>query len=468
MKKIIFLLMAIAFYACNNNEVEITGLVKNPASSEIEVFYYKDFVLYEKETFTAELDEDNAFSLKLPKEVTNKVVYLSNNNRTIPLYITPKSSVYIEFDMENEDETPVIGGKNYYESQFFVQYQYDIEQKFGRSFIFEKATEHEPESFVEHMKESKNARKEYLKSYGNYDKLDEKFIKYIENSIEYGYYNSLMNYPSIHQHFNSLEEAPELPGNYFSFLENEKIFNDKLLNNSHYVNFLSNYLNYLMTESPFEGTTGEEYYKYQFNMARDNISGKSRDHILSQITTIALSRVEFETGEEIYNEYISLIEPGKSKDVVNAHYQKVLKLLPGNPAPDFEFEDINGEMVSLSDFSGKVVYLDFWASWCGPCMREVPYAKELKYRLGDKEDIVFLYVSVDEDENAWRNAVENNEIEGVHLFAGGWENPASKAYNVSGVPTFYVIGKDGKIFDNNPPRPSNENVDDVLLSALND
>ncbi len=99
-------------------------------------------------------------------------------------------------------------------------------------------------------------------------------------------------------------------------------------------------------------------------------------------------------------------------------------------------------------------------------MQQVPYARELKKRMEDHDDLVFLYISVDTDELAWRNKVADENIRGVHLNVPGFAHDVPQNYNLRGVPTFYVIGRNGRIFDNRPPRPSNPRVDEVLLSAL--
>jgi thiol-disulfide isomerase/thioredoxin len=133
------------------------------------------------------------------------------------------------------------------------------------------------------------------------------------------------------------------------------------------------------------------------------------------------------------------------KEIVDAEYQKVLALSPGNLAPAFNLTDITGNPVSLSDFAGKVVYLDFWASWCGPCMREVPFAKELKDRMEGYDDLVYLYISVDTDEQAWRKTVDEKEISGVHVNVPGFSHENSWAYNLKGFSDLFSDRRDGKI-----------------------
>jgi len=146
----------------------------------------------------------------------------------------------------------------------------------------------------------------------------------------------------------------------------------------------------------------------------------------------------------------------KSKylELLGDAYGTMSKLAPGHMAPDFTFIDNNGNAISLSDFKGKVVYLDFWASWCGPCRAEIPSAKELEASLRGKE-VVFLAVSIDESEKAWRDLISKQQLPGIHLLSpGNFESTAAQLYAVQGIPRYYLIDKNGLIVDNDAPRPS--------------
>ena len=79
---------------------------------------------------------------------------------------------------------------------------------------------------------------------------------------------------------------------------------------------------------------------------------------------------------------------------------------------------IDGEIVSLADFRGKVIHVSFWASWCNPCLQQVKYIKEIHKEL-DPEEMVFLYISIDEKEDAWRNMVAKKELVGVQVLSKG-------------------------------------------------
>jgi thiol-disulfide isomerase/thioredoxin len=131
-------------------------------------------------------------------------------------------------------------------------------------------------------------------------------------------------------------------------------------------------------------------------------------------------------------------------------------------------KDADGREVTLAKFAGKVIYIDFWASWCGPCRAEMKTAAPaLRKTFASDSSIVFLYVNMDDAVDAGKKAIAQDRIEGVHLFAGGIgdTNPVSRAFNITGVPRYVIIGRDGRILDNDAPRPSNEKTARLLREA---
>ena len=100
--------------------------------------------------------------------------------------------------------------------------------------------------------------------------------------------------------------------------------------------------------------------------------------------------------------------------------------------------------MSLSQFRGKVVLLDFWASWCGPCIGDLPYFRQIKEKTAD-QPVVFLDLSLDTDEAAWRKAIEKHGIEGVHVRAHGFYSDPAKSYNINGIPSYFLVDSKGVI-----------------------
>lgn len=129
-----------------------------------------------------------------------------------------------------------------------------------------------------------------------------------------------------------------------------------------------------------------------------------------------------------------------------------LKTAKGQPSPEFALSDVNGEIVRLSDLAGKYVYIDCWATWCGPCMREQPYLSELEKEYAGR-NICFVSISCGQDKTAWEQMVKEKKLGGIQLIEN--ENQAfTNAYTVTTIPRFILLDKEGKIIDADAPRPS--------------
>jgi thiol-disulfide isomerase/thioredoxin len=93
-----------------------------------------------------------------------------------------------------------------------------------------------------------------------------------------------------------------------------------------------------------------------------------------------------------------------------------------------------------------VVLLDFWASWCGPCIGNLPYLRRIKEETAD-QPVVFLNLSLDASETAWRKAIEKHEIKGVHVRSANFGSDAARAYNVRGIPSYFLVDSQGLIVE---------------------
>ena len=173
---------------------------------------------------------------------------------------------------------------------------------------------------------------------------------------------------------------------------------------------------------------------------------------------------QYLNGVEKYGKYF--VTPSL-KARAEAVGTKLYDTRAGGIAADFTYPDVNGKMVSLSDFKGKVVLVDVWATWCGPCRGEIPHLKKLEEEMHGK-DVVFLGVSVDEvkDKQKWLDFIEKEGLKGVQVLAGGWSK-ITKDYKINGIPRFMVFDRKGNIVSVDAPRPSNPALKKMLENELN-
>lgn len=158
---------------------------------------------------------------------------------------------------------------------------------------------------------------------------------------------------------------------------------------------------------------------------------------------------DFEGGLNEVNKAID--KYGLSESYAN-EYAKRRCTIPGSKFPeDVTLVDANGNVVDFSSFKGKYVYVDVWASWCGPCCKEVPFLKAMEAEL-ENENLVFLSISVDKDSEAWKSKMKELDMHGNQLLDK--DNALCKALNVMGIPFFAIYDKEGRLHTYNALRPS--------------
>lgn len=129
---------------------------------------------------------------------------------------------------------------------------------------------------------------------------------------------------------------------------------------------------------------------------------------------------------------------------------------------DVKLEDKDGNPVDFSMFKGKYVYIDLWASWCGPCVKEIPHLKMVEKEMEGNDDVVFVSISVDQNKDAWLKKMNQLDLHGYQLHDVSGQ--LCNLLNVTGIPHFMIYDKDGGLHTYKAPRPSSEDTVPLLKS----
>jgi len=176
------------------------------------------------------------------------------------------------------------------------------------------------------------------------------------------------------------------------------------------------------------------------------------------------THAEFKTLIGSYGQYIlTAAQKKRSLDIETP----LLTLKTGEEAYPFSYPDKNGKTVSMASLKGKVILVDVWATWCGPCRQEIPHLKKLEEEMKGKEvAIISLSTDAVTDKEKWLKMIRDENLGGIQLFAGGPGNEFSQYYKVNTIPRFLVFDKQGKIVSVDAPRPSNPELKTLLEKEL--
>ncbi len=464
-KLLLFSLVVACLFGCSTPPaqqlVQLSGVIENPPDETPELDFFRDYINNDRQIVELNLYDKGAFTSAF--EVPGPVMTtLAIGRSRVPVYLESGFNLHISCDATNLMQSIYFSGESGAENNFLLAYNREVTTQLTSSLMQEKAKTLDAGAYKQFIDSITVIKLAYFDRYMADHLSDDTFKTFFERQVKYEKYQHLLDYPALHQRLNGLEHAPLLPDSYYDFLDEAIAYDGQAFTNFTYVNFLLSYLDHKRDDNVDEMSRHHNNYV----LAGKYLADAPRYYIQALSVSREMHAGSMETALELYKDYMQHGAVEAYKESLSGALDAIRSLEAGNPAPGFVMEDVNGDVVSLNDFRGKVVYMKFWASWCGPCMRQVPPAAALKERLEGVDDLVFLYVSIDRDERAWRNAVEQHGITGVHMRTPGRERGVPALYNVRWIPTFYLIGKDGMILDHRPPYPDNPEIDGVLLKAL--
>jgi thiol-disulfide isomerase/thioredoxin len=162
---------------------------------------------------------------------------------------------------------------------------------------------------------------------------------------------------------------------------------------------------------------------------------------------VALAHLhQYDKAQERFQQYMKLASP-KELDYARAKlFAAQPELARKRVAPNFRVVASDGKTISMENLAGKVVLIDFWATWCGPCKQALPHLKEIAKEF-EGQPLVVISISLDVDEPTWRNFIAQNGMTWTQYRDGGFDGPIASQFNVKAIPTTFTIDADGFVQD---------------------
>lgn len=461
MKKSIIYLLALS--ACTTaaiaqKNITLTGTVINKPNSKILVTNQTNNSpqhSFSKEIIT---DAQGKFSIAIPTETTLNNILIAQERNGVELLVPSKAMVDINIDFSNINPLTINNNNEGISiskafSKQFGEIAKSIQQINANTM---QAVETNLSSQITKANSAVDSAFN-TKATQIYNAYYKTALKYLQKTTRMTLFN--------HQQIMSNDSTKMLVLN--DILNQKPEFNDQAIYNPYYQNFITNQpLVQVFVQNILANTARNidaKMVKDAIIVAQTSMPKNSASYSAINLTNSASQGFQ---PNELIEIYQMIQESFKDENgaLAKEKLNDITKFDTGSKAIDFAFTTRDGVKTKLSDYKGKVVYLDFWASWCGPCRQQMPAAKELKKHYEGK-DVVFLYVSIDKDTASWEKGINAMSIEGVHTLSPTWSGEIAKKYNIASIPAYFLIDKKGN-FAAKPARPSQKEEVIKQIDAL--
>ena len=464
--KIIHLLILILLLGCNQDK-NVDRIKYTPFSnSVIKINYLTNTsdTLYVEARANTNIPRDGSESsnlllidrgtyflnIEIDRPVSGQVVIGDNFYNVL---IEPNDTTEIEIKKENGMRLSFTG-KNKEINEYYLKKKESLGYTDIRHPLNGKLTSKSTYRSVKQSTDSIiNVEFAFLENYKKMNTLPSWFIDYEFAEITYSGAGFKTVIPNHNKRFKTFSDS--LPVDYFNYLENILVNNESAIFSSKYLWFLDDYFLRAIPEG-YDKLSGfsrsKQIHSYILAQSKSQLSGQAKDvyhkyqfsgllRYFSDSLEIDSLANEFEISDY---ELLTKISGTKSRGGIES-----LNLNTGDTIPDFYVTDELDSIVSIRDFKDKVLYINFWATWCGPCIQNIPALNNMIADFENDDKMVFLNICIDSEKEKWRSTISKHKLKGINLLAeGNWNSNLRSYFNVKGIP-HYAILRENNILEEN-------------------
>lgn len=436
MKKIIYLLLILIFasFTTSNELIMISGKITNSENRTITIKGES----FEKEII---LDADGSFSNNI--NIAYDGIYsLETSKNSIPIYLSKDTSLTLLADDTDFSTSLQFKGKGSVENQYMVE-KSNITSQISDEELY-KLDEIEFLNKVNEIKISISALYNRTK-FSNADFKEKEVVNI--NYLEQKHFLFYKNYHNFHAKLKGFQVSDKFP----KFDEKIDLDNDAdfLFSTEYQKLAVLKFFNNIK----FNGTDIDFITAKIINIKA--LKSQNLKNLIIQ-NSIYDVNIDYDNYKKIYQEYLSSTNNPKVKESLTTIYNDMIETQPSKASPQFDYENQKGGKTSLESLKGKYVYIDVWATWCGPCIKEIPSLQKIEEQYKDK-NIVFVSISIDaiKDHDKWSKFVTEKKLGGIQLLADKESNSEfMQGYGITEIPRFILIDPTGNIVNSQAPSPS--------------
>ena len=456
---------------------------KTPTGIKIEaqiIGYDRPIVLYGKSLDTVLLADANG-KIKFESNTIEPGFYslTFGHENQMSLYLKSGTDLRLKLDYSDlnaRDKKAVqISGENTKETELIYELRFVEEKsKYSKTEVKDKYIPmlygKDPSEFTNFLLNEMERGNQLIDKYVTQYAIDQDFLKHLKLNRMIDYNGAFKLYERMRRYLEA--EKVEIPERFKDYFANQIPKNDFELyeQNAKYASYVREKY-YTIMEAQLSAHIRESlpYYKAQIEfLASCNFPKVIVESMYNGLTIGYMRTRDPEVRAYLDSVfYTKVTDKGSIKRYEDYKAQEA-SYKDGDLALDFTLVDKDGKKVSLSDFKGKMVMMDCWATWCVPCIEGLPKYKKLKEKYAGK-NIVFLSISVDENVEGWRKKMAKDTkglFEGIQLNTSLSDNDFKEKYMIQEIPRYILIDKDGRIIKREAPHPNSEEINQLINDNL--
>ncbi len=463
MRNLLHLLLLLTFItACADNE-PTSGVAKlqgSIAGATADSVFILGQNLMSSEPYTlasAPITADGEFVVQVPLKQGAEHVLLRVGRSTLQLFLSPNDEVMLAGNSDNLPVSAKYSGKGSDANEAYMYLAKTMDSLFnsrGGPEFFAL----EPVEFEQKLEENQAQIEQIWADYKKGKGFSQRFTQIAEAEIAANRVNMLLVYPYFYANANG-REPQNLPDTFDAKNLADQLPTNKQewLGSPTYRILLERWVAAQQEDIARSTSQSDKVLPELYNRLNAQIDEpKVKEYLLAKLIYAGYQQAAVAPAGQLYKSYKTEYADSPFLESLSEMAGEWEPLAPGADAPDFKAVTAAGDTVSLSDLRGKVVYADLWATWCAPCLAEMPASHALREEFAGNDEVVFLYVSIDEKKNRWLDYLDKHpEMEGAQWYVNNaWNSGLAQEYKVNFIPRYLLINKQGKLVSAMADRPS--------------
>ncbi len=439
-------------------QITVSGTITNAGNKNIKLSHHS--------TNRSGKIKDDKFRISLLIDEPG-IFNLTYNGQKIPLFLRPNDQAIVDFDAQKMAKTIKFGGTDPKVQEYLFQKKINDPLTYAQKRNSAKLSE---QDFIKQTNDTRATELTLFNSFKKENKnLPADFLLFEATEIQYNWAKQFNDY-SLYRAFYNKQEAYTPSPELLAYAEELDLNNDQLLISEAYRNYLIAHVgqkasNLVQADLMNGGKIQTSLRAFEV-VEKDHSAQGVKNFLLFTFFNQHLRSKGINGSEDLHQRFKQQVTNQRYLADIDEAFLAWEHLKKGLPAPSFSYPDKTGKKVGLEDLKGKVVYVDVWATWCGPCKVEIPHLEKLQEKFHD-QPVAFVSVSIDQNAEAWEKMVKENNMSGIQILADQAGNSQiCKDYKIKGIPRFILIDQAGNIVNAQADRPSRGTVAGEIEALL--